>query len=114
MTIFTAIKHKDKYCITQIDFFAILKYFSLELSDVCRKNKTSVIVADSAGLAGRVFCDFGEEFTVFDKDGTEPKSVLISSVVRDGDDMLVTCHDEVRHELETGDYVKFTELQGLD
>ena len=38
---------------------------------------------------------------------------LLTSV-RDGDDMLVTCHDEVRHELETGDYVKFTELQGLD
>ena len=42
------------------------------------------------------------------------KAVLISSVVRDGDKMIVTCHDDARHELESGDFVKFTEIQGLD
>lgn len=86
----------------------------ISLGDLCRKNKTSLIIADASGLAGRVFCDFGETFTVNDKDGTEPKAVLISSVVRDADGLVITCHDETRHELETGDYVKFTEIQGLD
>ena len=28
--------------------------------------------------------------------------------------MIVTCHDDARHELESGDFVKFTEIQGLD
>ena len=42
------------------------------------------------------------------------KAVLISSVVRDDDKMIVTCHDDARHELESGDFVKFTEIQGLD
>ena len=86
----------------------------MALGDLCRKHNTCLIVADAAGLAGRLFCDFGEKFTVNDKDGAEPKSVLISSVVRDGDNLVITCHDETRHELETGDYVKFTEIKGLD
>lgn len=86
----------------------------LRLGDTCRTHGTALIVADVAGLAGRLFCDFGESFVVADKDGVEPKAVLISSVVRDGENLVVTCHDETRHELEQGDFVKFTEVQGLD
>jgi len=86
----------------------------LALGDLCRACNTSIILAEAAGLAGRVFCDFGASHTVVDKDGAEPKQVLISSVVRDGDSFTVSCHDEVRHELETGEYVSFTEIQGLD
>merc|ERR1719402_1106222 len=47
----------------------------LALGDTCRKNDTSLIIADVAGLAGRLFCDFGDKFIVNDKDGSEPKSV---------------------------------------
>ncbi|CBY37627.1 unnamed protein product [Oikopleura dioica] len=96
-------------------------YVSVELSDsaelteaMISEHNVFIILAEAAGLAGRVFCDFGASHTVVDKDGAEPKQVLISSVVRDGDSFTVSCHDEVRHELETGEYVSFTEIQGLD
>ena len=85
----------------------------LKLGDQCRKLETSLIIAEAAGLAAKLFCDFGEAHTVQDRDGAEPKSVLISSVVRDGDGFVVTCHDETRHDLESGDWVKFTEIQGF-
>ena len=49
-----------------------------------------------------------------DPDGAEPKSVLIASVVKDGSSLVVTCHDETRHDLEVGNWVKFTEIQGLE
>lgn len=85
----------------------------LALGDTCRSCNTSLVLAEVAGLAGRVFCDFGASHTIIDKDGAEPKHVLISSVVRDGDSMTVSCHDEVRHELETGEFVSFTEIEGF-
>lgn len=86
----------------------------LALGDRCRAQKTSLIIAEAAGLAAKLFCDFGESHTVMDRDGAEPKSVLISSVVREGDQFLVTCHDETRHDLESGDWVKFTEIQEFE
>ena len=85
----------------------------LKLGDRCRQVGTSLIIAEAAGLAAKLFCDFGASHTVMDRDGAEPKAVLISSVVRDGDGFVVTCHDETRHDLECGDWVKFTEIQGF-
>jgi ubiquitin-activating enzyme E1 len=88
----------------------------LALGDRCRAKSTSLIIAEAAGLGARLFCDFGERHTVVDRDGAEPKSVLIASVVRvdKTNEFAVACHDEVRHDLESGDWVKFTELSGLD
>ena len=86
----------------------------LALGDRCRAKNTSLIIAEAAGLGARLFCDFGEKHVVVDRDGAEPKSVLIASVVRESDNTFaVACHDETRHDLETGDWVKFTELSGL-
>lgn len=56
-----------------INLFAAKEEALLSLGDTCRKVGSSLILADAAGLAGRVFCDFGEKFTVNDKDGVEPK-----------------------------------------
>ena len=56
----------------------------LALGDKCRAKKTSLIIAEAAGLGARLFCDFGDKHTVVDRDGAEPKSVLIASVVREG------------------------------
>jgi molybdopterin/thiamine biosynthesis adenylyltransferase len=47
----------------------------IALSNAARESGCRVICADSRGLFGRVFCDFGERFTVEDVDGEEPKQV---------------------------------------
>ena len=86
----------------------------IALGDTCRKHDTALIVADVAGLAGRLFCDFGNKFVIKDKDGIEPKRILISTIVRDGDTLIVATHDETPHDFEIGDYVQFTKIKGLD
>lgn len=47
---------------------------------------------------------------VSDTTGEQPISVLISSVTSE-EEGVVTCSDETRHNLESGDYVTFSEVQ---
>ena len=59
-----------------------------------------------------IFCDFGDEFTVYDTNGENPTSNMIASISKDKE-AVVTCLDETRHGLESGDFVTFSEVQGM-
>ncbi|KAL4623620.1 ubiquitin-like modifier-activating enzyme 1 [Arapaima gigas] len=83
----------------------------LRLGDLCHSKGVKFIIADARGLFGQLFCDFGE-MTVFDTNGEQPLSAMISMITKDSPG-LVTCLDEARHGFETGDYVTFTEVQGM-
>lgn len=76
---------------------------------IARANKISIVIGVTRGLFGQIFCDFGEEFTVYDVNGQNPLSAMIASVTKDKEG-VVTCLDEVRHGFEDGDHVTFTEV----
>lgn len=84
----------------------------LRIGDYTHAHDIKLILAQTRGLFGRIFCDFGEEFIVHDTSGEEPISNMIASVSKDKDG-VVTCLDEARHGLETGDFVTFAEVQGM-
>uniref|UniRef100_A0A8C9TE48 E1 ubiquitin-activating enzyme n=1 Tax=Scleropages formosus TaxID=113540 RepID=A0A8C9TE48_SCLFO len=84
----------------------------LRLGDLCHSKGIKLIIADTRGLFGQLFCDFGEEMIVYDTNGEQPLSAMISMITKDSQG-LVTCLDEARHGFETGDYVTFTEVQGM-
>ncbi|XP_022080221.1 ubiquitin-like modifier-activating enzyme 1 [Acanthaster planci] len=84
----------------------------LKIGDFCHSRGIHLIVVDTRGLFGQIFCDFGEDFTVIDTNGEEPLSVMIAAISKD-EDSVVTCLDESRHGFESGDYVSFTEIQGM-
>ncbi|KAJ3194710.1 hypothetical protein HK101_002132 [Irineochytrium annulatum] len=69
------------------------------------------VAADTRGLFGMCFNDFGEDFHVHDADGEEPVSGIVAAIERDG---TVACLDERRHGLVDGDYVTFSEVRGLE
>ncbi|KAL3222981.1 hypothetical protein MRX96_027873 [Rhipicephalus microplus] len=73
-------------------------------------NNIALVVADTRGLCGQIFCDFGENFRVLDSNGERPISVLLASITKDKE-AVVTCLDEVRHGLEDGDFVAFSEVE---
>ncbi|KAI0563060.1 ubiquitin-activating enzyme E1 [Gracilaria domingensis] len=79
---------------------------------ICHKSQIKFISASSRGVFGSIFCDFGPSFTVHDATGEQPKSVLVSAITKENPP-VVTCLDEQRHDLETGNYVTFTEVQGM-
>ncbi|KAH7969257.1 ubiquitin-like modifier-activating enzyme 1 [Rhipicephalus sanguineus] len=83
-----------------------------DIAAFARENNISLIVADTRGLAGQIFCDFGENFRVLDPNGEEPLSVLIASISKDTEG-VVTCLDKMRHGFEDGDYVTFSEVKGM-
>jgi len=84
----------------------------LRISDITHKNGLKLVICDTRGLFGQLFCDFGEEFIVADTNGEQCISNMIASVTKDAD-AVVTCLDETRHGMEDGDYVTFAEVKGM-
>uniref|UniRef100_A0A671UPM7 E1 ubiquitin-activating enzyme n=1 Tax=Sparus aurata TaxID=8175 RepID=A0A671UPM7_SPAAU len=82
------------------------------VGELCHSRGLKLIVADTRGLFGQLFCDFGEEMVVYDTNGEQPLSAMISMITKDSAG-VVTCLDEARHGFESGDYVTFTEVQGM-
>lgn len=82
------------------------------MGDYLHSKGIAFIVADTRGVFGQLFCDFGDDFEVLDTNGEPPSSVMIASITCD-EEGIVTCLDESRHNFETGDYVRFTEVQGM-
>ncbi|KAK7398140.1 E1 ubiquitin-activating protein [Neonectria punicea] len=81
------------------------------IADYCHTKGIFVVIADTFGLFGSLFCDFGEKFTVMDPTGETPLSGIIAGIDEEG---LVSALDETRHGLEDGDYVTFTEVEGME
>jgi ubiquitin-activating enzyme E1 len=84
----------------------------LEINDWTHANDIPFIAAETRGLFGSVFNDFGSKFTCVDPTGEQALTGMIVSVEKDQEG-LVTCLDETRHGLEDGDFVTFTEVQGM-
>lgn len=83
----------------------------LKIADYCHENGTFVVIADTFGLFGSIFTDFGKNFTCGDPTGENVLSGIVADVDSDG---LVSALDETRHGLEDGDYVTFSEVQGME
>ncbi|KAF5000592.1 hypothetical protein FGRMN_1624 [Fusarium graminum] len=81
------------------------------IGDYCHSKGIYVVMADTFGLFGSVFCDFGEKFTVIDPTGETPLSGIVAGIDEEG---LVSALDETRHGLEDGDYVTFSEVEGME
>ena len=83
----------------------------LAISEYCHQYGIYLVIADTFGLFGYIFNDFGKNFTVGDATGENPLSGIVAGVDSEG---LVTALDESRHGLEDGDFVEFAELKGME
>lgn len=84
----------------------------LRISEITHANNIALIIADTRGLFAQVFCDFGDTFTVVDTNGEPAVSAMIADVSNDKEG-VVTCIDDTRHGMEDGDYVTFSEIEGM-
>lgn len=83
----------------------------LVVSDYCHANHIYLVITDTFGLFGNIFTDFGADFTVGDPTGENVTSGILAGIDSEG---LITVLDESRHGLEDGDYVTFTEIEGME
>ncbi len=84
------------------------------VNNYCRSKQIMFIMANVVGLAGWCFVDLADGFKVTDTNGEEPNEQFIGRLaVEDG---LVVVHtiDSRRHDLETGDHVLLSEIDGLN
>lgn len=82
------------------------------IAQFAHENGIALIIAETRGLFAKVFCDFGENFTVYDQDGAQPITAMIASITHDSQG-VIACLDETRHGFNDGDYVTFSEVQGM-
>lgn len=80
------------------------------INDLTHEKNIGFISVDVRGLFGSLFVDFGAEFTVIDQTGEEPLSGIVSDIEPNG---TVTMLDDNRHGLQDGDFVKFSEVEGM-
>lgn len=85
----------------------------IAIDAMCHANDVKFLSASSSGVFASIFCDFGPNFVVSDATGEQPRSVMISAISKESPP-VVTCLDEQRHDFETGDYVSFSEVRGMD
>ena len=83
----------------------------LRINAYTHEKKIAFVSVCTHGLFGSIFCDFGSDFAVVDPTGETPVSGILAGIDETG---LVTALDESRHGLEDGDYVTFSEVQGMD
>lgn len=79
------------------------------IAAITHANQIALIIGQTRGLFAQIFCDFGDNFTVYDDNGAQPISNMVASITKDLDG-IVTCLDETRHGLEDGQYVTFSEV----
>ena len=83
----------------------------LAISEFCHKNGIYLVIADTFGLFGYLFNDFGKNFTIGDATGENPVNGIVAGIDSEG---LVSALDESRHGLEDGDFVTFSEVKGME
>jgi len=86
----------------------------VKINAACRTSGVRFILAETYGVFGYAFCDFGDEFTIVDANGEEPTTAMIATIDTTVSPPVVTCHEDTRHGLEDGDYVRFIEVGGMD
>lgn len=84
----------------------------LRISEITHQNDIALIIADTRGVFAQIFCDFGSAFTVVDVNGEQTVSAMIADITNDKQG-VITCIDDTRHGMEDGDYVTFSEVQGM-
>ena len=66
------------------------------INNLCRAANVGFILAETMGLSGYTFLDYGSNFIVTDKDGEMTKSFIISSIEQT-DNPVVYVHEDKRH-----------------
>ncbi|NXY92805.1 UBA1 enzyme, partial [Alcedo cyanopectus] len=87
----------------------------LRIGDFCHAQGICFIVADTKGLAGQLFCDFGEHFVIDDPAEGDPVYATVQHISQ-GNPGVVTCvgtEDSQGHLFSDGDLVTFSGVQGM-
>ena len=84
---------------------------AINLNKKCRNTKTKFIWMNYYGLFSNVFCDFGDNFTVYDTDGEQESTSIIQEITNDG---TFICLENEPHNLNKNDKFNLTDVTGIE
>jgi ubiquitin-activating enzyme E1 len=86
-----------------------------EINEYCRsqKEKIGFIYTGTLGVFGFIFVDFGNQFKIYDKDGETPKWYAISNISKSSPGE-VTVDQSRPHNFKNGDFVRFSDVDGMN
>ncbi|KAM9185694.1 ubiquitin-like modifier-activating enzyme 7 [Dugong dugon] len=84
----------------------------LRVGNFCHQHGVCFVMADTRGLVGQLFCDFGEDFTVQDPTEVEPLMAAIQHISQ-GSPGVVTLREADVHYFQDGDLVTFSGIEGM-
>ncbi|XP_059520696.1 ubiquitin-like modifier-activating enzyme 7 isoform X1 [Myotis daubentonii] len=79
----------------------------------CRKHGVCFLVADTRGLVGQLFCDFGEDFTVQDQTEEEPLTAAIQHISQGSPGVLTLRNAAQAHYFRQVGSVTFSGIEGM-
>uniref|UniRef100_G1PII7 Ubiquitin like modifier activating enzyme 7 n=1 Tax=Myotis lucifugus TaxID=59463 RepID=G1PII7_MYOLU len=79
----------------------------------CRKLGVCFLVADTRGLVGQLFCDFGEDFTVQDQTEEEPLTAAIQHISQGSPGVLTLRNAAEAHYFRQVGSVTFSGIEGM-
>lgn len=85
----------------------------LKVGTLCHKHGVCFLVADTRGLVGQLFCDFGENFTVQDPIEAEPLTAAIQHISQGSPGILTLRKEAKNHQFHDGDLVTFSGIEGM-
>ncbi|XP_059965496.1 ubiquitin-like modifier-activating enzyme 7 isoform X3 [Mesoplodon densirostris] len=85
----------------------------LKVGTICHKHGVCFLVADTRGLVGQLFCDFGEDFTVQDPTEAEPLMAAIQHISQGSPGILTLREEADAHRFNNGDLVTFSGIEGM-
>ncbi|XP_007953546.1 ubiquitin-like modifier-activating enzyme 7 [Orycteropus afer afer] len=84
----------------------------LKVGRFCHQHGICFMMANTRGLVGQLFCDFGEDFTVQDPAEAEPLVAAIQHISQ-GSPGVVTLREVDIHNFQDGDQVTFSGIEGM-
>nr|XP_006978401.2 ubiquitin-like modifier-activating enzyme 7 isoform X3 [Peromyscus maniculatus bairdii] len=85
----------------------------LKVGAFCHEHGVHFLVAETRGLVGRLFCDFGEDFIVEDPTEVEPVTAAIQDISQGLPGIVTLRGDTNRHPFNDGDLVTFSGIEGM-
>ena len=79
------------------------------LNEASRAARKGFILWQALGVYGYAFIDYGDEFMILDETGKDIKSFIVTSI-DNGEEPIVTVHEDKKHSFHDDSYVKFTEI----
>ncbi|XP_030888228.1 ubiquitin-like modifier-activating enzyme 7 isoform X4 [Leptonychotes weddellii] len=85
----------------------------LRVGALCHKLRICFLVADTRGLVGQLFSDFGEDFTVQDPTEAEPLTAAIQHISQGSPGILTLRKEADARYFHDGDLVTFSGIEGM-